>query len=73
MLQLEEKFKDYYSYVNKEWFKTYDLPDEYSRISTFEIISKQIKDAEEKKKKEEDEKKRRFDELKVILIYFRDK
>jgi hypothetical protein len=38
-----------------------------------EIISKQIKDAEEKKKKEEDEKKRRFDELKVILIYFRDK
>ena len=42
MLQLEEKFKDYYSYVNKEWFKTYDLPDEYSRISTFEIISKQI-------------------------------
>jgi predicted metalloendopeptidase len=42
MLHSEDKFKDYYSYVNSEWFKTYDLPDEYSRISTFEIISNNI-------------------------------
>ena len=42
MLKSEEIFKDYYSYVNREWFKTFNLQDEYSRISTFEIISNKI-------------------------------
>lgn len=34
----KETFKDFYSYTNSNWFKTFSLPDEYSRYSTFNIV-----------------------------------
>ena len=52
MLHSEEKFNNYYSYINDKWFKTFNLPDEYSRISTFDLISNKIeKQIIQKKKK----------------------
>lgn len=35
-------FSDYYSHTNAHWLKNFSLPDEYSRYSTFHIISTKI-------------------------------
>ncbi len=35
-------FSDYYSHTNSDWLKNFTLPDEYSRYSTFHIISTKI-------------------------------
>ena len=32
------KFNDYYSFINKDWFKNFTIPDDYSRFGTFEEI-----------------------------------
>ena len=37
-----DTFTDYYSHTNSQWLKTFSLPDEYSRYSTFNIISAKI-------------------------------
>ena len=37
-----EEFNDYYNYINNNWFKTFNLPDEYSKFSTFNIVSEKI-------------------------------
>lgn len=38
----KETFTDYYSHANSQWLKNFNLPDEYSRYSTFQIISTKI-------------------------------
>jgi len=35
-------FSDYYSHTNAHWLKNFSLPEEYSRYSTFHIISTKI-------------------------------
>jgi len=35
-------FSDYYSHTNSHWLKNFSLPEEYSRYSTFQIISTKI-------------------------------
>jgi predicted metalloendopeptidase len=42
MTDSEERFNDYYTHINKNWFKSFDLPDNYSRYSSFNIISDKI-------------------------------
>jgi endothelin-converting enzyme len=38
----KESFTDYYSHTNSHWIKSFTLPDDYSRYSTFQIISTKI-------------------------------
>jgi len=42
MSVLKETFTDYYSHTNSLWLKNFTLPDDYSRYSTFNIISTKI-------------------------------
>jgi len=42
MSSLKETFTDFYSHTNSVWLKNFTLPDDYSRYSTFNIISTKI-------------------------------
>jgi putative endopeptidase len=44
MINSQYEFNDYYNYINNHWFKIFNLPDEYSRFSTFNIISNKIEE-----------------------------
>lgn len=39
-----QTFNDFYSYTNSRWFKTFTLPDEYSRYSTFNMVLSEIEE-----------------------------
>ena len=38
-----EKFTDFYSYVNMKWFKTFTLPDDHVRYTSFDCVSNMVK------------------------------
>jgi len=44
MISPNDEFNDYYNYINGNWLKTFNLPDEYSRYSTFNIISSKVEE-----------------------------